>query len=333
MPNIRDVARVAGVSIATVSRVINGHPRVSERTRKKVLKAMKELHYRPVPSPRKSLRLFGTLGVLMPDLMGYHYNEILMAIEHHARENKFDTMVAIPKGLPAREMEVLDEYFKKKVDGVIIFELRGNETVLEKFMRSGIPITAVDYKMEEIKVDSVNVDNMGGAYSAMRYLYERGHRKILFIPGPENVHSACDRREGVEKFVKKHEDVQVFMGESQGFEPEDGYLSVKIHLAKYGKNFTAIFAVCDYTALGALWAVAEAGLQIPKDISVISFDDSPFAAYTVPPLTTVLQPRWEMGVVATQLLIERLTSPRNRIHRNVVLPTRIVERKSVATVS
>ena len=333
MPNIRDVARTAGVSIATVSRVINGHPRVSEKTRRKVLKAIKELHYRPVPSPRKSLRLFGPLGVLLPDLMGYHYNEILMAIEHHARENKFDTMVSIPKGLPARETEVLDEYFKKKVDGVIIFELRSDKNILEKFMKSGIPVTAVDYKMEEIKVDSVNVDNAGGAYSAMRYLYEHGHRKILFVPGPENVHSACDRREGVERFARKHEDVEILVGESGGFEPENGYLSVRMHLAKYGKNFTAIFSVCDYTALGVLWALAEAGLRVPEDVSVMSFDDSPFAAYTVPPLTTVLQPRWEMGVIATQLLIERLTSPKSRIHRNVVLPTRIVERKSVATVS
>ena len=118
-------------------------------------------------------------------------------------------------------MEVLDEYFKKKVDGVIIFELRGNATVLEKFMRSGMPITAVDYRMKEIKADSVNV---GGAYSAMRYLHERGHRKILFI----------------------------------------------------AERTSPPYSPCSYTALGVLWAVAEAGYRFRKTF--------PLSASTIYPL-------------------------------------------------
>ncbi len=332
MVTIRDVAKAAGVSIATVSRVINGHPVVSEKTRRKVLKVIRELHYRPMPSPRRKSTLFGVLAVLIPDLLGYHYNEILMAIEQYAREEGFDTMISVPKGLPSRELEILDEYFKRRVDGVIICELHGSENILEKFLKSGIPVTAVDYKMTEVRVDSVNTDNVGGAYKALKYLYSKGHRKVLYLRGPSSVYSSQDREEGIKKFLAKHRDMEVYFSKSEGFEPDNGYFTVKTHLAQYGKNFTAIFAVCDYVALGALKALAESGLKVPDDVSIIGFDDSPFAPYTVPPLTTVLQPRKEMGIVAAQLLIDRLKSSQNRLCRNVILPTKIVERESVKDV-
>lgn len=329
---IKDVANMAGVSIATVSRVINGFSKVDEETRKKVIKAIRTLGYKPMPSLRKASELLYNIGVLVPDLRGYHYNEIVMAIEDYATKNDFETMVSIPKMLPEAERHVLDQFFKRKIDGVIVMELYTGVKYLEPFLKSGVPIVAVDYSIEEIICDSVNIDNVGGAMNAMKYLYNMGHRNIFFIKGPKPSPAAIDREKGVRKFVDKHRDVQVFFSEVERYNPEDGYDAIKRHLDRYGKNFTAIFSINDWTAIGAISALKEKGLDIPEDISIIGYDDAPYAPFLIPPLTTIHQPRWEMGQMAAQLLIDRILGKGSKIPKNVILPTKLIERKSVKKV-
>lgn len=336
MPNIRDVARHANVSIATVSRVLNGNEAVSEETRKKVLKAIRELNYRPVFSYKRGAgELLRTIGVIIPDIRGYHYSDMVMAIEEYAYNMGFDLMLALPKMEPDMEVHVLDQYFRRKVDGVIIGELFGGGQLIKRFERSGIPIVVVDFVVDEINFDVVNVDNVSGGYQAVKYLFDHGHRKILFIPGPEKSPAAIDRERGIRKFMDKlgkRENVEIYFSVVRGYNSEHGWDAVKDHLARYGLNFTAIFAVNDWTAIGAIDALRDAGLRVPDDISVIGFDNAPFAQYTNPRLTTVMQPREEMGRVAAQLLIERITQKVHRLPKNVILPTRIVERESVRTI-
>ncbi|MDI3517481.1 MAG: LacI family transcriptional regulator [Thermotogota bacterium] len=176
----------------------------------------------------------------------------------------------------------------------------------------------------------VNIDNIQGAYSALRYLYNKGHRKVLYVRGPSHIAASLEREKGIKKFLNRHPDMEVFIPDKWGgFNPEDGYRQIKEHLRKYGKNFTAIFVVNDYSTLGVYEALMESGLEIPDDVSVLGFDDAPFSKYIYPPLTTVAQPRWEMGTTAAQLLIDRISTQKVKVPRNVVLPTRIVERKSV----
>lgn len=326
---IKDVAAMAGVSIATVSRVINGFSKVEEETRKKVIKAIKALGYKPMPSLRKASELLYNIGVLVPDLRGYHYNEIVMAIEDFAAKNDFETMVSIPKMLPEAERHVLDQFFKRKIDGVIIMELYTGVKYLEPFLRSGVPIVAVDYSIEEIVCDSVNIDNVGGAITALKYLYTMGHRKIFFIRGPRFSPAAVNREKGLKKFIDRHRDVEVFLSEVEGYNPEDGYEAIKRHLDKYGKNFTAVFSVNDWTAIGAISAIKENGLDIPDDVSIIGYDNAPYSSFLTPPLTTIHQPRWEMGQMAAQLLIDRILGKGSKIPKSVMLPTKLIERKSV----
>jgi len=178
----------------------------------------------------------------------------------------------------------------------------------------------------------VNVDNVTGGYLAMKYLYDHGHRDILFIPGPELSPAAQDREKGIRKFldkISKKDEVKVYLGEHRGYNSEHGWVSVTQHLNKYGLNFTAIFAVNDWAALGAIDALKDYGIKVPDEVSIIGFDDAPFAQYTNPRLTTVMQPRWEMGTTAAQLLIERILDKHLRLPRNVILPTKIIERESV----
>lgn len=332
MVTIKDVAKYAGVSIATISRVLNGSDRVSDDTRKKVLKAVKELGYKPRYNYSPNGSLLKTIGVLMPDLGGYHYSEILSGIEEFAYENNFDVMVSLTRGFPDREKKHLNEYFNRKVDGLIVCTLKSEDKTLERFLQSGVPVVLVDSDINELRVDSVNIDNFSAAYHVMKYLYERHHSKILYVPGPKNVHASAERERGIEKFVSSHSDIEVFIPEIRGFEPETGYIVVKKHLNRYGKNFSAIFCVNDYTVLGALTALYEESLKVPENVSIIGFDDAPYAPYLLPPLTTVSQPRWEMGRIATSILIDRLSNPRRNVVRNVVLPAHIIERNSTKSI-
>ncbi|WP_367355925.1 LacI family DNA-binding transcriptional regulator [Mesotoga sp.] len=333
MPNIREVAKHSQVSIATVSRVLNGSENVSPETRKKVLKAVKELNYRPAFSfKEKNSTLLNTIGVLIPDIRGYHYSDIVMAIDEYAYSKGFNVMLALPKWEVDIEQQVLDQYFRRKVDGVILGELFGGGELIRRFEKSGVPIVVVDFVVEEINFDIVNVDNVAGGYLGAKYLYEHGHRKILFIPGPEMSPAAIDRERGIRRFLNRvspKQDVEVFFADSRGYNSEDGWNGVKDHLKSKGLNFTAIFAVNDWTALGAIDALKDEGVRLPEDVSIVGFDDAPFAQYTNPRLTTIIQPRLEMGRVATQLLIERISEKNQGLPRNVILPTKIVERESV----
>ncbi|MGC9384028.1 MAG: LacI family DNA-binding transcriptional regulator [Kosmotogaceae bacterium] len=337
MPNIREVAKFAKVSIATVSRVLNGRENVSSEKRRRVFKAVKELNYKPAFTFReKNFALLNTVGVLIPDIRGYHYSDMVMAIEEYAYSKGFDIMLALPKWEVDIEQHVLDQYFRRKIDGVILGELFGGEDLIKSFEKSDVPVVVVDFSVDEINFDVVNVDNLAGGYLAVKYLYEHGHRKILFIPGPEISPAAIDRERGINKFLRKiseKEEFEVFFAESRGYNSEDGWNGVKSHLKEHGRNFTAIFAVNDWTAIGAIDALKEERIKVPEEVSIIGFDDAPFAQYTNPRLTTVIQPRTEMGRVAAQMLIERITEKYQRLPRNVILPTRIAERESVRDVS
>lgn len=329
MPNIHDVAKLAGVSIATVSRVINGAEKVSEETRRKVISAIKQLGYKPRPSLRKASELLYNIGVLVPSLKGYHYTEILMGIEEFANKHDFEVMVSVPKLIPEEEKHVLDQYFKRKIDGIILCELMGGVNFIKPFIKSGIPIVVLDYDIEEILCDSVNIDNFSGAMSALKYLYSNGHRKILYLRGPKYSPAAVNREKAVRKFQDKHKDVEIFLSENEGYNPEDGYFAIVNHLKKHGLNFTAVFAINDWAAIGTMRALREAGLSIPEDVSVIGYDNAPYSEFLYPPLTTIHQPRWEMGQTAAQLIIERITKTGPKIPRNVILPTKLIERASV----
>ncbi|MGB9821470.1 MAG: LacI family DNA-binding transcriptional regulator [Pseudothermotoga sp.] len=333
MVTIKDVARLSNVSIATVSRVLNGNDRVSEETRKKVLRAIKELGYKPRYNYSPDGSLLRTVGVLMPDLGGYHYSEILSGIEEFAYRNDFDVMTSLTRGFPDREKKHLNEYFNRKVDGLIICTMKGEDENLQKFLQSGVPVVLVDSGVGELRVDSVNIDNFSAAYHVMKYLYEKHHTRILYIPGPKNVYASSERERGIEKFIASHPDAEVFISAIRGFQPETGYEAVKKHLKKNGKDFSAVFCVNDYAALGVLTVLYEEGLKVPDDVSVVGFDDAPYAPYLLPPLTTVSQPRWEMGRIAASMLIDKLNNPTKNIYKTVVLPAHIVERSSTKPVT
>jgi LacI family transcriptional regulator len=327
MATIREIAKASGFSIATVSRVLSGSENVTEETRKKILKVIKELDYRRSQSIKGSF--FRGIGALVPDLKTDYYGMIAEGIEEVLLRNHFEMFLSTYRHSLEKEKDALEEFFARKVDGVIVCTTYQDEECLEKFIEAGIPVVAVDRENSELKMDIVTIDNYDSSLKIAKYLYDMGHRKVLHVEGLMEVYSARERKQAFMNFAQKKKDFEVTFIPA-GFDVKDGYIGIKKYLEKHGKNFTAIFFVNDWVAFGGIKALREAGLNYPEDVSIVGFDDSPLAKYLYPSLTTIRQPVYEMGLNAAKLLIEKLEGKNeSKVKRRVILPTKLIIRDSV----
>ncbi|HOB16759.1 MAG TPA: substrate-binding domain-containing protein [Defluviitoga sp.] len=327
MATIRDVSRVSGYSIATVSRVLNGSDNVSPETRKKVLKAVKELNYKRSDSMKGSS--YKVVGVLVPDLFGYYYGTIAEGIEEVLIKSHIEMFLSTFRNSIEKEKEALDEFFGRKVDGIIACTTYDDEEYLEKFVTTGIPVVALDRDHSDLKIDIITIENYNSTLKIAQYLYDMGHRRVAHVEGPQKIYSALERKRAFQDFAQKNKDFEVIFIPA-AFDAQSGYTSIKQYLKKNGKDFTAVFFVNDWVALGGLKALKEAGYSCPDDVSVVGFDDSPFARYLHPSLTTICQPMYEMGLNAAKLMVEKLEGKKeSRVKRRIILPTEIVVRDSV----
>lgn len=327
MATIRDVARVSGYSIATVSRVLNGYDNVSPETRKKVLKVVKELNYKRSDSMKGSS--YKVVGVLVPDLFGYYYGIIAEGIKEVLIKSHIEMFLSTFRNSIEKEKEALEEFFGRKVDGIIVCTTYDDEDSLEKFVTTGIPVVALDRDQSELKIDIITIENYNSTLKIAQYLYNMGHKRVVHVEGPLRIYSARERKKAFQDFAQKNKDFEVIFIPG-GFDAQSGYTSIKQYLKKNGKDFTAAFFANDSVALGGLKALREAGYSCPEDVSVVGFDDAPFAKYLHPSLTTICQPMYEMGLNAGKLIVEKLEGKKeSRVKRRIILPTEIVVRDSV----
>jgi LacI family transcriptional regulator len=331
MTTIRDIAKASGFSIATVSRVLNGSDKVTEETRNKILRVIKEMEYRRSESIKGSL--FRGVGVLVPDLKADYYGMIAEGIEEALLRNNYEMFLSTYRHSLNKEKQALEEFFARKVDGVILCTTYNDEECLEKFLEAGIPIVAIDRENSYLKIDIVTIDNYSASLEVVKYLYKMGHRKILYLQGLMEVYSARERKKAFEDFSIKNKDLEVTFV-SAGFHVEGGYSAVKKYLDTYGKTFTAVAFSNDWVALSGIKAMKEKGIDYPKDVSIIGFDDATFAKYLHPSLTTVRQPTYEMGLNAAKLLIKKLEGKReSKVKRRMILPTELIIRDSVKDIN
>ena len=324
---IKEVAREAGVSIATVSRVINGSANVSEETRKKVIKAIKKLGYKPVrlTKPLTGSRL-RTVGILVPDIFAYHYSDIVEGAAQVLHEAGYETLVYMFHRRLETEIRAIDYFFMSRVDGVIVCTSEEDDRYLRILQETAIPVVTVDRENRDFRFDSVNIDNYKAGRMVAEHLHSKGHRKVVHITGDLDIFSIEYRMKGFVKKAKKlGMEVEVIEG---SFEVGAAYELLKKRLKK-GLDFTAVFASADMLAIEVMKALDEAGIEVPKEVSVMGFDDAYFSKFTKPALTTVRQPRMEMGRTAAQLLISRMNEERKSVTRKMILPVEIIERESV----
>ena len=329
MPTISDVARHAGVSPATVSRVIQGAGNVRPATRERVQRAIEELGY--VPSAvAQSLRSKRTrsLALVVSDITNTFWTTIARGVEDEAQKQGYSVLLCNTDENLAKQLSYLDLLVRQQVDGVIIAPYDSDARHLEKLRQRKIPTVLVDRHIVGWDVDSVYGDSISGARALVQHLIKLGHARIAVVSGPASTSTAEDRITGYclalteaglpcdTKLIKRGE-----------FRRNTGRELAR-ELLDEGLNPSAIFATNNAIALGVIDALGERGLRIPQDIALVSFDDLPDTSHLFPFLTVVAQPAYDMGVNAAQLLLSRLNSEVELRPRQVVLPTRLVVRHS-----
>jgi LacI family transcriptional regulator len=304
MATIKDVARTAGVSVSTVSRVINNSGYVGTDTRKKVLEAMEHLGFRPSNVARGlvSGKTY-TIGLIIPDISNPFFPDIARGVEDEAIENHYNVILCNSDWKVERERMYLSLLQQKWCEGVILVGSRSEETDLMETLRD-IPFVSIDREMTT--AHSVWVDNVIGAYTATKHLYEAGYRRVVHISGPSNARSAMARLEGYTRAVKEFglHDPEVIESD---YRTKGGFDAMTNILAtREPDRPDAVFAGNDLMAIGVLQACEKFGLLVGEEIGVIGFDGIAASGYTSPSLSTVLQPGYEMGRRACQLLLDEI---------------------------
>lgn len=329
---IKDIAREAGVSVTTVSRVLNNKADVSDKTREKVLKIIDRLNYNPNSIARGLvMNKTYTIGLIVPDISNAFFAEIAKAIEDELREYGYSVIFCNTDNDKDREKESIDLLRSKQVDGLIgAFSHDSKDEVLA-LGKAGFPIVQIDRLVDDSQIPSVIIDNILSGYEATEYLIKKGHRRIAHITGALDTNTGICRAEGYRKALQEYgieiDEELVMEGD---FSQESGYLAMK-EILERNKDLTAVFAGNDMMALGAYRAIYAAGLKIPEDISIIGHDDFTLASLVSPALTTMQQPIYKIGKVAASLLIDIIKGKKNK-EGLIVVNTSLIERSSVKTI-
>jgi DNA-binding LacI/PurR family transcriptional regulator len=327
---IKDIAREAGVSIATVSRAINREEGLSQQTRRKILEIAESLHYYPNLQARSLVgKTTEALGIVIPQtsefaLSNPYYNEILKGIG--ARTNQSGSYLVLSF---LREESYARLYDHRLAAGIIVLANRLDDPRIDDAAKRRIPMILIPGDPGRKQIPSVDGDNMAGIFQAVHHLSELGHRAIAFLCGPMNSKYSVERLFAFRQALKENglpfrEEIVL----NYDFTQEGGFIQMK-KLLTAGSPPTAVLLMNDYSAMGVLKAAKELGFQVPKDISVIGFGDIPFASMTDPPLTTVREPFQEMGYQAADMLFKIITG-RKLTRKNITLPVELVVRKSTA---
>jgi LacI family transcriptional regulator len=332
---LRDVARVAGVHPATVSRALNEETRglVNEETASRVLKAAEKLGYRPNPIARglKTNQSY-TIGVLIPDLTNPLFPPILRGIEDRLETAGYTPLIANTDNDPERELLDSQTMRARQVDGIIAATARRDHRLHDALLEAGIELVLVNRRQEELPVSSATADDLMGMRLSVEHLASLGHRRIAHLAGPLDYSTGLDRYEGFHEAMRAaglEPDPELVLVAEAFTESEGARLCGQ--LMSDGRQFTAVAAANDLLALGCYDVFADRGVSCPADISVVGFNDMPFAARFNPPLTTIHIPHYEIGKAAGELMLERLQDGDSQ-PRDIRLEPSLTVRESTASI-
>ncbi|MFZ5637179.1 MAG: LacI family DNA-binding transcriptional regulator [Pseudomonadota bacterium] len=325
---IRDVARVAKVSVATVSRALNGHDNVTEEVRRRVLAVAHELRYSPHHAARSlSSRRTHTIGVVLPDLHGEFFSELMRGIDQVARERGLHLLVSSYHGHPEEQASAL-RAMRGRVDGLLVMSPHAGDLDFLSENLAALPAVLINSQPTDGDQIALGIDNYGGARTLVEHLIATGHRRIAFIAGPEHNFDAHERLRGFRDAMRAigQADPWVVPGD---FGEASGHAAGRMLLDAKARP-DAVFAANDMMALGCLFAFSQAGVRVPKDIALAGFDDIPLARYVVPSLTTMRVNIAELGAHAMRMLLD-LRDGTDPGHRQApMVPELIVRESTVA---
>jgi len=331
-PDIRTVAALAKVSIATVSRTINGSPAVSDRLTKRVWQAIEQLNYFPNTHARTLVsgrsRLF---GIIVENITNPFFPELIQSFEEIAVAHGYEILVSSSNSNPAILTNCVRRMLERKVEGVAVLTFGEEEPVLDQLMNRNVPMVLAEFRLEDPKASTILLDYTTGICAAVNHLAELGHRNIAYLAGPHKLHSA----------ITRENDFRTAMTAS-GLSVQTKWIiecdhTLKGGVAGYAKlqslgtRPTAILCSNDMTAIGVLRAAYNEGLRVPQDLSVIGLDDIDFAEFTLPPLTTIRLSRADLAHAAFEALRQQAEDPNDpKIQREFLVSTSLVVRGSTA---
>lgn len=327
---IRQVAEAAGVSIATVSRVLNGNGGVSKDLADKVRQAAADLSFKPNRVARGLRRQHTqTIGVLVTDIQNPFFTSVLQSIERVLESSGYVLLLCNSDEQPGREKIHLATLQAEGVAGIIIAPTRSEAARYQPVIDSGTPIILIDREVQDLRADCVTINNQDASASAVNHLIGLGHKKIGLIAGPSHATTSSIRKKGYLQALRDagigHTNEYI---QAADYKQCGGYEAMG-RLLNHSNSPTAVIVLNNLMTLGALQAIHEHKLTVPGDIALLGFDDMPWASCLQPPLTVVSQPTYALGEAAAQLLLDRIQNP-NRPYRKLMLEATLIIRASTA---
>lgn len=331
---IYDVAKIAGVSPSTISRVMNTPEMVAEDTRQKVVNVIKELAYIPnMMAANMPRRRTNYIGLIIPDIANIFFSNLVRGVQDVCEKHGYSVLVVNSDDSQEKEGRYLKLLYSRRMDGVILTAAGYREEEFpeeELSLLKKMNIVLIDREINGMISPIVKVNNFGGAYSAIKYLLTMGHKKIMYLAGIEGTKTNQEREKGYLAALREaHIDWKNEL--AADFRLDTAYQKIIQywpHLKNSDNLPTAIFAANDLMAIGALKAFAQLKVRVPEDISIIGFDNISFSDCTYPPLTTIAQPTYLMGQKAVEALLKVIN--KKKIKKSVELETELIERDSVS---
>jgi LacI family transcriptional regulator, galactose operon repressor len=332
---IKDVAREANVSVATVSRVINNIPLVNDETKKKVLEAIEKTGYKPNAIARSlKMQKTNTFGIMIPDISNSFYTQVVRGVEDICNMYEYNIILCNTDLDPQKEQRYLDVLMEKQSDGILYIGKGISQELKEKMVQSNVPLVTGAIHDHEYSIPSVMIDNEAAAYDMTKYLISLGHKKIAhFSDNDHNSIVAREREEGYKRALEK-EGIEMTKEWQlmDTYNAQGGYKMMGALLDLKEENRpTAIVAANDEVAIGAIRKAIESGIKIPEDMSIAGFNNFSISEWVNPSITTVSHPMYDIGAVSARMLIKMINKEELE-SKNIIVPHEIIERESTASI-
>lgn len=323
---IKHIGEMAGVSAAAVSKALNGHSDISEETKTRILEICKQVGYTRNEIARNLAKgKSNMIGLLIPDISSPIYSEVFKGLDIQAREHGYCLFLCDTNRDIELEKKYVRTLMEKRVSGIIVAPVSNSVDHIEEITRNSIPIVYIGGKVNDNMGNYVTVDNFYGSKTAVDYLIKLGHREIYMVCDRDNTKTMTDRIKGYETVMQENNCNPVVYVDGAGRKwRESGYFQTK-HILALGKIPSAIFCSSDMVAIGVMEAVLEKGLRVPEDISIVGYDDAAFASLPTINLTTIAQPKFEMGEKTFNLLYKIIKSHNSDYkNREIVKPELVI---------
>lgn len=329
---IGDIARLANVSKATVSAVLNDKPGISQQTREKVLDIVKKVNYRPSHVARSlSIRETKSIGLIIKEIVNPYFARIMKGVFDGCTENGYTVLLGSSELSPEKEKQSIETLLNYGVDGLIISPLQGSDidfSYLANLIRDNYPLVTLNV-VQNYPTNVVDIDNTEAAYKGVSYLIDLGHTKIAYFAGPFFSAHSNDRRQGYQQALIDHNlPIQKQYIVQAGSYVEDGYALGKEFFSQNDNFPMAVLCYNDLVAIGLVNVLSELNIAVPEQVSVIGFDDIDFCKSFRIPLTTVHIPAYEIGKAAAELLIKQINHRSKPLNEKVILEASLIKRNS-----